>query len=230
MFKKIYILIVISFLTGGELFAQMRPKTNVVPPPPIDTTKRIHTKPILKTRPQEEAAVPYYQVSNFITLNFGFFYFKQTRTTSLPIYFNPELTVIRNLSAGVQIMHYQYKEYVKYNDPSNANYGYSEYLEYKKNFNHLLAALKVSYHLNDIVKDNLKIIVNPKKMDLYVSGLVGYNFVTPGAPPKASEMKLGFAVGGRYIYSKRLAFFMEYGLNSYGYGSMGASWMLGERF
>jgi len=128
-------------------------------------------------------------------------------------------------------MHYQYKSFTQFKDKESSDYGYSEYSEYATKYNHLMTALKLSYHLNDIVRDNLAILVNPEKMDLYVSGLAGYNFVFPKpTATKFSEIRLGFAVGGRILYSKKLAFFMEYGFNSYGYGSLGASWLLGERF
>lgn len=180
---------------------------------------------------KRKAALPYYQIQNFLTINFGFFYFKAPRTTTLPVYFNPEITLSRNMTIGIQAMHFQYKSFTQFKDKESADYGYSEFKEYSTKYNHLLAALKLSYHLNDIVRDNLSILVNPEKMDLYVSGLAGYNFVFPKpTSTKFSKLRLGFAVGGRILYSKRLAFFMEYGFSDYGYGSLGASWLLGERF
>ena len=222
MAKKIFVLSLMLMVAVSGAYAQQK-----------STTGKTTT-----TSSKKKKARPYYQEQNFITLSGGIHFaqrpnstFNHPRPISIPLYFNPELTLRDNLRVGLQVVHYKYMSYVQFNDGRrDIN---TLWLADSVKYNHIMAGATVAYHLNNIITSVTKWEV-PAQFDFYGKGAIGYNFVTAtdGAPKddQAQTLRLGLVAGARYLYSNKIGFSLEMGLSSYGYGSFGVTYLLGEKF
>ena len=172
-----------------------------------------------------KATTPFYQKSFSFAINGGVNYLPSQRMTTVPLFINPEITLVENVTLGVLVMHYQYKHYLQ---EDTTDY-WTEWTEEGDDvtYTYTLFALKGSYHLTGLIAKAMN-KESIKKYDLYASLLVGYNITsakgTNATPDFEKEtLRAGFAVGGRYIYSKNLGFFMEYGITSFAHGTVGIS-------
>jgi len=177
---------------------------------------------------------PFFQETSAMNIDGGLVFLKTQSSTTLPVFLSAQMTVANNVSVGVQVLHFQYKHFLLDEEP---NGHFTEWPEEHEeiSYGHMLIALKAAYHLNDVFKSGLKINV-PKKWDLYVALVAGYNIISAsgtGTPTIEGEKKaprIGISAGGRYLYSDRIGFFMDFGYSDYGYGSLGLSVLLGPVF
>ncbi len=191
-----------------------------------------------RERSERSMTKPYYLQKGFISLNGGFYYFQRQKTLSLPLFLNPDITVARNITVGPLLTYFKYKHYVQYDENSTGGVK-TLYPDDLTTYNHILVAVKGTYHFNDIFTKLLKIEI-PKQYGLYASVFAGYNIVSVKSDSELwtatkdyedSNMKAGFSVGIRFLHNKKFGGFMEYGVNSYGYGAFGLTWLISrEKF
>jgi len=175
---------------------------------------------------------PYYEKAGYINLNLGVQLFKRPRTSSLPIYLHPEVTVAKNISVGFDIMYYRYQHDIEYDS-------YTNWPEEDIKFSHLMIGAKASYHLTEHIS-SLGLNINPANFDFYASGLVGYNLIFGDGQDnfgnqitsdfEKKDLRYGISVGLRRIYSNQIGLFFEAGFASYGFASFGATWLFGKAF
>ena len=98
----------------------------------------------------------------------------------------------------------------------------------------LFFGLKGAYHLNSVIKQ-VGFNLNPRRWDLYVSGMIGFNKIGINSPnelasvddiinaeiDRDSKIRGGLSLGLRYFYSNSFSIFMEGTLNHYGYTRFG---------
>lgn len=181
-----------------------------------------------------EMTTPYYLQSKFISVNGGMYFFQKERTTSIPVYINPSIVVMRNFEVGLLAIHYTYKHYVEY-ESTTVTSDQILYPEDQDKFSHIFIGVKGAYHLSDLLLKYAKINLS-KKWDLYASGMAGYNMIGHSSEAinpldKDSEearARFGLGVGIRYIRTKRFAFSTEFGWNDYGYGSLGLTYFVSK--
>ncbi|MCH8330545.1 MAG: hypothetical protein IH946_04065, partial [Bacteroidetes bacterium] len=145
--------------------------------------------------------------------------------TSSPLFINPEFTVAENLTVGISITRHQYKHFLQEDTIDYVVEWPEENNEVV--YSNLIVGLKGSYHFTGFLHKMIKL---NKKYDIYVSGFAGYNLTSASGTDSTDEFekeafRAGISVGGRYLYSDHLGFFLEYGFNSFNSGSFGISLM-----
>lgn len=182
-----------------------------------------------------EMTTPYYSQPKFFSVSGGMYFFQKERTTSIPLYINPSIVIIKNLEVGLHMIHYTYKHYVEY-ESNTVSSDLTLYPEDADKFSHIFIGIKTSYHLSDILLQYAKVNLS-KKWDLYASGMAGYNMIghsSDGAvnplnkDAEETRARFGLGVGIRYIRTKRVAFNTEFGWNDYGYGSLGLTYFISK--
>jgi len=172
---------------------------------------------------KKKTVMPYYQEKGNIILNGGLYFTGTDRAVSATKYFAPEISIFKNFSAGPVFIHYRYKTY------TDLEYA-SIWIEEKTNYDHLLLAGKVTYHLNGLLNKLFKLHIHPRKYELYASALLGYNLLfvnpTPLSYVKDEELRAGIYLGARYFYKGKLGLSLEGGYSKYGYMGVGLSYKI----
>ena len=181
-----------------------------------------------------EMSKPYYLSSKFISINGGLYFFQPQRTISVPIFLNPSIIVTRNIEVGLHVIYYRYKHYVEYeSDLQPIIPDQTFYPSDQDKFTHIFIGVKGAYHLSDVLLRYAKINM-PKKLDPYGLFMIGYNMnsVSSDADTPSnkdyedSRARVGFGIGIRYIRTKRIGIFTEFGVNDYGYGTLGLTYFV----
>ncbi|MCH8903449.1 MAG: hypothetical protein IIA45_06000 [Bacteroidetes bacterium] len=171
---------------------------------------------------QNGATTQFYKDPGSLLLNGGFYAISPPRTVTSPKIIAPEFTVISNLTAGISFTHYKFKSF------STGEADNTFWQEDTTLFNHYNIGLHASYHFIDKLNNLVKIYINPRKWDIYLTGEVGYNLIAvtsenPDAIVDKDNQKLrgGMYLGTRFYYNDSLGFFVKLGISHYGYSTFG---------
>ncbi len=182
-------------------------------------------------RKGKKMTTPYFQKEKSLMINTGVYLFTPQRTTTVPLYLNPEMLIKKNIAVGLKIGHFQYKHFLQDSTPIDYFTEWNEEIQ-EVAYTHWLVAAEAKYFLNDIFNKGLKVKI-PQQYGFYVGGFVGYNLVMSNNDAFTTDLeqetlRLGAAVGLKYQYSKCLGFFGEFTVNNYASASLGFTIFLGK--
>ena len=98
---------------------------------------------------------------------------------------------------------------------------------------HLLYSFKASYHVGEYITGQLKKL-DPEKFDFYINFFYGKNTIMGDVSNEnqhitaISDARLGYGFGARYMYNKKLSFYLEGGVSDYGKFNFGLTYKLSD--
>lgn len=191
---------------------------------------------IAGTFAQNGATQPVYNSGFHLLINGGMYALSSPRSTTVPKTIGVEVAFMKDISAGLLVTHYTFKNQEPYEKPDD-NYA-TNWVDDSTLYTHLFYGLKGSYHLNSILANSMNIYINPRRWDLAISGMVGRNSVQINSSngdasvddilnadiDTESKLRGGGSISLRYFYSNSLSFFVDLGISHYGMTSFGLAY------
>jgi hypothetical protein len=144
--------------------------------------------------------------------------FSERAGKSVPLSFSAEYGLTQYVSAGVFAGYYlkRYRYTANTTEPSDDIFFSSRFM---------VQGIKASLHLTSLLEKKFDVDFYSEDLDLYVSGLLGYewNHISRNDVPAEGDSRFvpGFVLGARYYLTQRWAVFGEIGPGIFGIGNIG---------
>ena len=174
-----------------------------------------------------EPAAPYYTEPGRISVHLHENFFLRMRAVSPLLGIQPEITVVKNVTAGPVFTYFKFK---RSESQGSSTAVYPE--DHVKYYN-LTAGGKASLHINSFLMNAFNMRIRNEYTDYYISVWGGYNFIRATSDRAEQEFidsnksfRAGASLGLRSMVGKKVAMFLEAGYSSYAYGTVGFSYIV----
>ncbi len=164
---------------------------------------------------------PFYKRPGSIHLHLSNYMFSGRKTATPPLNFIPQVTIVKNVSAGPMFTYFQFRE--SEFEAVNSTRWVNPEIRYHE----MMIGLKAEYHINWLIEKIIRRPI-PRFVDVYAAGWTGYSFVKPNSEKADEELvaanekiRGGVGLGTRSLVLKWMGFSLEGGYSSYGYCSFG---------
>ena len=172
-------------------------------------------------------SIQYYQRTGTFVIHVSNHMFHKDKPVTVPVSFNPEVTIFRNLTLGPLFSYFQFKNASA--EGPNATRWTGSHIRYHQ----FLAGVKSNYHLNPMFERIFERPIPNEIIDIYLSAWTGYSFVMvkdsdADADLVNSNKKIrgGVGLGFRSMIFPFLGVSLEGGYSSFGYASFGLTFVV----